>query len=297
MQKKIKKTLANILSFFIFDKYFRRAWRFGVRHNCLGQVINNYKSIRKYKNYNDFKYFLTLTATMKNEADYVCEWLEYYLLMGVEHFYLYDNESTDDIEEKLKPYIEQGLVTYINYPGVSKQLEIYNHAVENFRLETKWMIIADLDEFILFKKKSFKDLLNENDNYNQLVTRWYIFGNSGHIQKPEGLVIENYLNRADDVGDRKSIVKPLRTYVINSPHRSSSIPKTLYLDIEDVQCNHYFGKSEEEYRKKKSARADNYGIVKYNMDCYNSHNKNDVYDDSMLQYVESVKQNLKKRIV
>ena len=39
------------------------------------------------------KYFLSLTAIIKDE-DYLEEFIIYYMILGVEHFFLYDNEST-----------------------------------------------------------------------------------------------------------------------------------------------------------------------------------------------------------
>ena len=40
-------------------------------------------------------------------------------MMGVEHFIIYDNNSTDRPLEILQPYIEQGLITYIPWPPKS----------------------------------------------------------------------------------------------------------------------------------------------------------------------------------
>ena len=37
------------------------------------------------------KYFLAICAIFKNEGKFLKEWLNYYLLAGVEHFYLYNN--------------------------------------------------------------------------------------------------------------------------------------------------------------------------------------------------------------
>ena len=56
---------------------------------------------------NLFLYDLTITAIFKNEGHYLKEWLDYHLLAGVEHFYLYNNDSTDNYKEVLAPYIEK----------------------------------------------------------------------------------------------------------------------------------------------------------------------------------------------
>jgi len=64
-----------------------------------------------------FSNYLSVVALVKNEAEYIGEWLEYHLLQGVEKFYIYDNESTDKLQAVLKPYIEAGIVECIYYPG------------------------------------------------------------------------------------------------------------------------------------------------------------------------------------
>ena len=50
-----------------------------------------------------FLYDLAIVAIMKNEAPYVKEWLDYYLAAGVNHFYIYDNESPDNMKDVLQP--------------------------------------------------------------------------------------------------------------------------------------------------------------------------------------------------
>lgn len=65
------------------------------------------------------KYFLTMATCIKNEGRYLDEWISYYIYQGVEHFYLNDDESTDNTKEILKPYIDKGYVTV--YEGLRKQ--------------------------------------------------------------------------------------------------------------------------------------------------------------------------------
>ncbi len=50
------------------------------------------------------KHFLSVCAIFKNEGRFLKEWLDYYLLAGVDHFYLYDNGSDDDGVAVLKRY-------------------------------------------------------------------------------------------------------------------------------------------------------------------------------------------------
>jgi hypothetical protein len=39
---------------------------------------------------------LSAVAVMKDEGRNIREWLMYHMLMGIEHFYLYNNDNADD---------------------------------------------------------------------------------------------------------------------------------------------------------------------------------------------------------
>jgi Glycosyltransferase family 92 len=53
---------------------------------------------------------------LQNKRRWVREWIEFHLMMGAEHFIIYDNNSTDLPLEVLQYYIDQGQVTYIPWP-------------------------------------------------------------------------------------------------------------------------------------------------------------------------------------
>ena len=57
-------------------------------------------------------------SMIKNEGPYFEEWINYGRLVGIDHYYLYDNESDDDTFEILKPYIDKAIVTHIKWPGI-----------------------------------------------------------------------------------------------------------------------------------------------------------------------------------
>ena len=98
-----------------------------------------------------FLHDLSVVAIMKCEGPYLKEWLDYHLLAGVDHFYLYDNESPDNQAEVAAPYVAAGLVDYIPYPGQLKQKPAYNDAIKNFKFQSRYMAFIDGDEFIFPK--------------------------------------------------------------------------------------------------------------------------------------------------
>ena len=97
---------------------------------------------------NLFLYDLAIVAIFKDEGKYLKEWLDYHLLAGVEHFYLYNNDSTDDYKEVLAPYVEKNLVTLTEWPGNSMMYPAYDDTIKKHRFECRYMAFIDIDEFI-----------------------------------------------------------------------------------------------------------------------------------------------------
>ena len=97
---------------------------------------------------NLFLHDLSIVAILKCEAPYLKEWLDYHLLAGVDHFYLYDNDSPDNQAEVAAPYVKAGLVDYIPASGKMMQYAVYNDAIKRFRFFSRYFAIIDGDEFI-----------------------------------------------------------------------------------------------------------------------------------------------------
>lgn len=140
------------------------------------------------------KYTLSLILIFKNEAPYLIEWLEYHLMLGVDHFYLYQNNSTDNYLSVLQPYIEKGIVTLIDWPEYPGQYSAYLNWYQNYRHESQWASFIDIDEFICpLGNMTLLDFLNQYKRYPVVLIYWKLFGTSGRLKhdakKP---VIEQY---------------------------------------------------------------------------------------------------------
>ena len=94
---------------------------------------------------------LAFVLIAKNEAPYIEEWLNFHHKQGVTHFIIFDNESTDNFHEVLKPYIDSGLVTYHTIKGKKRQLDAYNMAVHDYGHKFKYMGFIDTDEFVFIR--------------------------------------------------------------------------------------------------------------------------------------------------
>ena len=140
------------------------------------------------------KYKISICGIFKNEAPFLKEWLEFHEMIGVEHFFLYNNNSEDDYQTVLNPYLERGLVTLIDWPYNQAQMAAYKHFYDTFRHDTQWVSFLDIDEFFCPRyETSLTDWLMKNDKYPVLLIYWRMFGTSAHLHhNPDKLLIEQY---------------------------------------------------------------------------------------------------------
>ena len=222
--------------------------------------------------------YLAICAIYRDEARYLAEWIELHRLVGVERFFLYDNFSVDNHQEVLAPYVEQNIVTLHEWHFEKGQLSSYDDCLSRHRDDARWISFLDLDEFLFSPTgRPVSEVLVDYESAPGVVVNWAMFGTSGHVTEPDGLVIENYLMRRSDIPENcmfKSIVDPARTSSQDGVHRFvhsggpamdenlrpiPDRPKsaTPSLSYSRLRINHYFQKSEEAFRRKRAGpRAD-----------------------------------------
>lgn len=164
-----------------------------VKKKLIGPIVTKFAS-RK----DEFKYDLVFAAIFKNEARFLDEWLTFHRGVGVEHFFLYNNESTDNFLEVLKPWIDGGLVTIVDWPGRGVQISAYSHCVKKNKNAARWMALIDIDEFLFSPKgEKLTSILPKYRDLPGVFVYWALFGSSGHRERPEGPVVESYTMRMD----------------------------------------------------------------------------------------------------
>jgi hypothetical protein len=150
-----------------------------------------------------FRHELAVCGIFKNEARFIEEWLTLHHAVGVEHFYLYNNQSTDKFREVLGPWLQRGLVTLFDWPdsgglGIDGQVGAYNDCIKRFRMRARWIAFIDLDEFLFSPEtRNLRGVLRRYDGAAAIFVHWSLFGSNGHRTRPEGSVIENYTRCMD----------------------------------------------------------------------------------------------------
>lgn len=139
-------------------------------------------------------HYLTVCAIFRDEAPYLKEWIEFHQKQGVEHFYLYNNLSKDDYLSVLKPFIENGIVTFKEWPyehgdenGWSRiQTDAYMDCVKYNRKKVFWCAFIDTDEFLFSPIGKLSEVLKEYEEFSGICVNWVLYGHSNVKKIPEG---------------------------------------------------------------------------------------------------------------
>jgi hypothetical protein len=140
-------------------------------------------------------YLLGVTE-VRDAVNRLEDWMLYNFRVGYDHMVIYDDCSTDDLIGLLKPYIENGLVTYINWTMQARVNELTDEhrqftALTDFQIRFSMAskIVSQLDDdcfFYAVPKKVGDDIgslrmhvqyqLDHNPNAGQLLIIGHWFG-------------------------------------------------------------------------------------------------------------------------
>lgn len=235
-----------------------------------------------------YKYELAICAIFQNEAPYLREWIEYHKLVGVQHFYLFNNFSSDNYAEILQPYISEGEVELYDWcyakdtlkEWARTQFSAYEQGLSLARGIAKWVAVIDLDEFIVpVKHKNIVDFLKSFEEFGGVCINWQLFGTGGVDKIPDDqLLIETLIRKAPDHyhlhGNVKSIVRPERVVGCNNPHffeyaygsyqvnankEAFKGQSTKGIFIDKIRINHYWSRDLEYFYNVKLPRHSKWG--------------------------------------
>lgn len=242
-----------------------------------------------------YRHQLSVIAIFQNEGRFLKEWLDFYRVLGVEHFYLFNNLSDDHYKEVLQPYIQAGLVELYDWPYVSEpgsetdwlaiQSAAYRKGLELAKGQSKWVALVDTDEFLFpTKKENLPELLKDYEECSGIMVNWQMFGTSRMPRVPDNqLMIETLLMQSpvhSTINQTcKSIVRPETVKYCNCPHCVIHYPWTYSVDpdknlvignsyqirpvnIEKMRINHYWSRDEEFFYTNKLTRNENWGNMK-----------------------------------
>lgn len=263
------------------------------------------------------QYELSMCCIFQNEDRFLKEWIDYHRLIGVEHFYMYNNQSADNFAEILKPYVEEGIVECILWDkgyGTPEdwwrvQRNAYIDAIKRSIGVSKWLCIIDTDEFIVpIQDNNLKGFLHDFEAYGGVYINWVFYGASGIQRVPDGeWITKSFLKRAklNHSGHRlvKSIVCPERVDLEKSsfPHTCAYLPPYFHVNpdhkqpvrgkpkdiiIDRIRINHYWSRDldyliQDKYERNKRWYGEQRAINKVNSE----KEMNDFYDPLILEVI------------
>lgn len=265
------------------------------------------------------RYNVTICAIFKNEAPYLREWIEFNRVVGIEHFYLFNNNSDDEYMPILQPYISEGLVTLEQWPKNQAQMECYNFCIDKYKSEAQWIGFIDIDEFIVpIEYNNIYDFLKlfEN-NRGSVKLYWKMFGSAGLMDRNlKSLVTEDFTvawplyysvgkcfyNTSFDFDFNDENNRCLHHMFWANYHGKRIPPVNVFdkvcLDEVDlvkegthpIQINHYFTKSYKEYAMKKSKGDVYFNINPHDEEYFYLHEmENTAVDFSAYKYLIKLK--------
>lgn len=132
---------------------------------------------------------VVLCCLAKNEESYINDFVKWYLNIGVDTIYIYDN---NDIEkgESLRNSIDKDLldrVVIFNVRGKKSkcmQQELYTEFYTNYKDTFDWCVVCDIDEY-LTNVPNIKALLDLHiyRRFQQIRIKWKLFGDDNIITR------------------------------------------------------------------------------------------------------------------
>ena len=158
-------------------------------------IYISYKSniikIEKIEREKNYKYFFCFCSLGKSENKYVKQLVDYYKNIGVNKFYLGDNNDKDSerLSDVLTDEISSGLVEIIDLTGINiDQLDLFINVYDMHKHECKWMSFFDFDEYltILPEEKNItleQYFSNEKfDKCNVILVNWLLYKDNDLIK-------------------------------------------------------------------------------------------------------------------
>lgn len=223
----------------------------------------------------EFKYYCSLCLIIRDENEYLREWLDWHIAQGAEHFYIYDHGSKQPVEEYVKALGSDyaSRITFVDWSGKHKdaQPEAYNDCLNRFRGESRWIGFIDADEQIRIKTGAkLPEFLRSYEDYAALYAIWITYNANGMPNKSAGLLRDRFTREChanswyDQVG--KLIVQPMYMsdmvihngiaedgFEIVDENKNKIYPYSLiasHPSVNKICVDHFYTKSYEEWLQK-----------------------------------------------
>lgn len=242
------------------------------------------------------KYKCCIISTVRNEGIYLLDWLAHHKALGVQEFFIYSNDNDDGSDDLLAELDRNGDITWLRNSaseGYSPQYKAYGHCFGLLPevLEYAWVLVIDLDEYVVLDQKRFISLAEFLDWHHgmgsdAIALNWLLFGPNRQTvwrdapvadrfttrTKPEPTLIKS-ISRPQKISHSQchfpwpNRLEPFRfVTALGEPHLgvpNTDIPlaRTPTCLDQGAWINHYWFKSAEEFVWRRSNSAGDQGVA------------------------------------
>ena len=219
--------------------------------NINGNIIDT-----KVNKYPEFKDEIIMSTIVKNEDNYIRQWINFHHKLGVNRFIIYDNSDKNTLSGIISDYINDRIVILIKWKysyrlpisGFSGQSTQQNHSIWAFK-NSKYIGLFDIDEYINIQIDT-----NIHDFFNNLIKKENIniqdIGSFRLLNKffynPNNLPIDGYkflkIYNCDNItlsGHEKNFVIP-KNVTTFSVHIVTKGKEMYDVSSNKIYFNHYY---------------------------------------------------------
>ncbi|XP_010255553.1 PREDICTED: glycosyltransferase family 92 protein RCOM_0530710-like [Nelumbo nucifera] len=247
---------------------------FNDSHGKKKRRVNNKNNNNRKK-----KHELCLCTMVWNQASTLREWIVYHAWLGVERWFIYDNNSDDNIKEVIDELKKGNYnVSRHAWPWIKTQEAGFSHCVLKAREACEWIGFMDVDEFFYFpfptphhrsmgypgqhSLRSLVQRFSSSKVIGEIRTACHSFGPSGLSTPPSQGVTVGYTCRLQSPERHKSIIRPnaLDETLLNVVHHFRLRAGYRYLNLPQSTAviNHYKYQVWEAFRTKFFRRVATY---------------------------------------
>lgn len=148
-----------------------------------------------------------ILTVIKDEHEYLDEWIKYHIDLGVDHIFIFEDIDSDSHKEITEKYGDK--VTLANISSILSERKMnkaimfksvngrnpqhlyYSSGISyikrKYRKKYNWCFVIDNDEFITLEdeNKTLSDVFEPYVDYDAFTLQWECYGANKHVKKPD----------------------------------------------------------------------------------------------------------------
>ena len=197
-----------------------------------------------YQNKNQKNLKIALCTMGKKENLYIREYIDYYLKLGVDHLFIYDNNSpnTEKIIDCIESSYKNKVSVYeTNSKNITNQARAFTDCYQNHKYEYDWFLMLDIDEYLFIVNDSLKNYLNRSifDKCDIINFHWALATDNNLVYYDKRTLFERFKGPYVNSIFVKSIIRgniTNLTYAVHSPKISPE--RNITCDNEGKRLNY-----------------------------------------------------------